>query len=72
MSSETFYRMIQRTCTNGPLNPAEMQHEIDSIDYIMHQRENYSEDAMTAYDRHYLLKKLWGGISFPYFFGITS
>ena len=52
MSSETFYRMIQRTCTNGPLNPAEMQHEIDSIDYIMHQRENYSEDAIPVYDRH--------------------
>lgn len=52
MCNEAFYRMIQRTCTNGPLNQAEMQHEIDTIDYIVHQRENYSEDAMPAYDRY--------------------
>ena len=51
MSNEAFHRMIQRTCTNGPLNPAEMQHEIDLIDYIVYQRENSCSDAIPSYSQ---------------------
>lgn len=51
MSNEAFHRMIQRTCTNGPLNPAEMQHEIDLIDYSVQQHKNACVNARPCYGR---------------------
>lgn len=51
MSTESFQRMILRTCTNCPMNPADMQYEIDRIDDIVSQQDQVCEDAVPTYSR---------------------
>lgn len=51
MSTDSFQRMILRTCTNGPMNPADMQYEIDRIDDIVSQQDCTCEDAVPTYSR---------------------
>ena len=51
MSNDSFQRMLMRTCTNGPMDPADMQYEINRIDDIMYQLDNECEDAVPTYCR---------------------
>lgn len=51
MSLDSFHRMLMRTCTNGPMDPADMQFEIDLIDDIVSQTDSTCEDAVPAYCR---------------------
>ena len=51
MSTDSFQRMILRTCNNGPMNPTDMQYEIDRIDEIVSQQDHACEDAIPTYSR---------------------
>ena len=51
MSTESFQRMILRTCTICPMNPADMQYEIDRIDDIASQQDQVCEDVIPTYCR---------------------
>jgi hypothetical protein len=45
MTNQSFYRMIQRTCTNGPTSASAMQDEIDSVDLSVYRRNHSCKDA---------------------------
>lgn len=51
MSLDSFQRMLMRTYTNGPMEPADMQFEIDLIDDIVSQTDSTCEDAVPTYSR---------------------
>ena len=51
MSIQSFHRMLRRTCSNGPMTNAQMQHEIDVIDRSVERHTSKCEDATPAYSR---------------------
>lgn len=51
MSNSTFQRMLMRTCTNGPMTVAAMQHEIDVLERSIKRHTSKCKDATPVYNR---------------------
>lgn len=51
MSNSTFQHMLMRTCTNGPMTAAAMQHRIDVLERSIKRHASKCEDATPVYKR---------------------